>query len=128
MKNYLNLSNLHLRGNDKKRRLKKWKRQRITRGFADYDWWDLDAFLANLICNSLRHYANNTCGWSEAIASSPEEYKERILAVADKFEEMVMWEENHLDSRNYKKDWDNLHSLTKDAFNNLAEVFWTLWD
>lgn len=128
MKNYLNLRDVHLKDKDGKRRMKKWKRQRISRGFCDYDWWDLDAFLANLICNSLRHYANNTIGWSEAIASSPEEYKERILALADAFEEMVMWEENHLNSRNYEEDWARLHDLTKEAFNELGEVFWTLWD
>jgi hypothetical protein len=42
MKNYLNVNNWRLSGKDVKRRRAKWKRQRINRGFCDWDWWDLD--------------------------------------------------------------------------------------
>ena len=78
MNNYLNVNGWHLSGKDAKRRRAKFRRQRITRGFSDWDWWDLDYFLCNLLAKSLRHYATHTIGWSESLASTFEEYQERI--------------------------------------------------
>ena len=47
MKNYLNVNGWRLSGKDAKKRRAKFRRQRITRGFSDWDWWDLDYFLCN---------------------------------------------------------------------------------
>ena len=132
MNNYLNVNGWHLSGKDAKRRRAKFRRQRITRGFSDWDWWDLDYFLCNLLSSALRHYAKNTIGWSDALASSYEEYQERILHLADMFEEMANWEETHEPDPN-DKDWYQrnslqLKALTKKAFAELGEVFWSLWD
>lgn len=132
MNNYLNVNSWHLKGNDAKRRRAKFRKQRITRGFSDWDWWDLDYFLCNLLSSALRHYAKNTIGWSEGLASSYEEYQERILHLADMFKEMATWEETHKPNPN-DKDWyqrNNLQlkALTKKAFAELGEVFWSLWD
>lgn len=89
MKNYLNVGHFRASGKDAKRRKKKWKRQRISRGFSDWDWWDLDYFYLNLFVSSLRHYAKNTIGFSLAIAPTYEEYQARILRLADMFEKMA---------------------------------------
>jgi len=136
MKNYLNVSHFHASGKDAKRRKKKWKRQRISRGFSDWDCWDLDYFLCNLLATSLRHYAMHTIGYSSAVASTFEEYQERILRLADMFEEMANWEETHNPTEEdiengfnwYKEDSAKLDALTKKAFAELGEVFWSLWD
>jgi hypothetical protein len=128
MKNYLNVNNWRLRGKDAKRRRAKWKRQRIRRGFCDWDWWDLDYFYLNLFVNSLRHYAKNTIGYSPSLASSFEEYQARILRLADMFEELANWEETNADRRDFEQEFKEKDELTKKAFAELAEVFWSLWD
>jgi hypothetical protein len=128
MKNYLNVNNWRLRGKDAKRRRAKWKRQRIRRGFCDWDWWDLDYFYLNLFVNSLRHYAKNTIGYSPSLAPSFEEYQARILRLADMFEELANWEETNADRRDFEQEFKEKDELTKKAFAELAEVFWSLWD
>lgn len=128
MKNYLNVNNWRLRGKDAKRRRAKWKRQRIHRGFCDWDWWDLDYFYLNLFVSSLRHYAKNTIGFSPSLASTYEEYQARILRLADMFEELANWEETKADRRDFEQEFKEKDELTKKAFAELAEVFWSLWD
>ena len=128
MKNFLNVNNWRLTGKDAKRRRAKWKRQRISRGFSDWDWWDLDYFYLNLFVSSLRHYAKNTIGYSPSLAPSFEEYQARILRLADMFEELANWEEKNVERRDYEQEAKELDELTKAAFAELAEVFWSLWD
>ena len=128
MKNYLNVNHFRISGKDAKRRRAKWKRQRISRGFSDWDWWDLDYFYLNLFVSSLRHYAKNTIGFSPAIAPTYEEYQARILRLADMFEELANWEENNVGRYDYKQESKELNELTKKAFAEMAEVFWSLWD
>ena len=128
MKNYLNVNNWRLRGKDAKRRRAKWKRQRISRGFSDWDWWDLDYFYLNLFVSSLRHYAKSTIGYSPSIAPSFEEYQQRILRLADMFEELADWEKTNADRRDFEQEFKEKEELTKKAFAELAEVFWSLWD
>ena len=134
MKNYLNVNHWRLSGKDAKRRREKFKRQRVNRGFADWDWWNLDYFYLNLFVSSLRHYAKNTIGFSESLAPTYEEYQARILRLADMFEELADWEENHNPPEDADlKDWylndsKQLSAATKTAFAELVEVFWSLWD
>ena len=128
MKNYLNVNNWRLSGKDAKRRREKFKRQRINRGFADWDWWNLDYFYLNLFVSSLRHYAKNTIGYSPSLAPTYEEYQARILRLADMFEKLANWEEDNVERRDYEQEAKELDELTKAAFAELAEVFWSLWD
>ena len=128
MKNYLNVGHFRASGKDAKRRRAKWKRQRIHRGFCDWDWWDLDTFYLNLFVSSLRHYAKNTIGYSPSLAPTYEEYQARILRLADMFEELADWEETNADRRDFEQEFKEKDELTKKAFAELAEVFWSLWD
>lgn len=128
MKNYLNVGHFCASGKDAKRRRKKWKRQRIHRGFSDWDWWNLSMFYLNLFVSSLRHYAKNTIGYSPSLASSYEEYQQRILRLADMFKKMANWEEANADRRDFEQESKELDDLTKKAFAEMAEVFWSLWD
>lgn len=41
----------------------KWAYQRITRGFSDYDAWDLDSHMTELWCQSLLYLAEHTHGY-----------------------------------------------------------------
>lgn len=128
MKNYLNVGHFRASGKNAKRRKKEWKRQRINRGFCDSDWWDLDYFYLNLFVSSLRHYAKNTIGYSPSLAPSFEEYQQRILRLADMFEELADWEQTNADRRDFEQEFKEKEELTKKAFAELAEVFWSLWD
>ena len=128
MKNYLDVNHWRATGKDAKRRKAKWKRQRISRGFSDWDWWDLDTFYLNLFVSSLRHYAKNTIGFSPSLAPTYEEYQARILKLADMFEELADWEENNAERRDFEQEFKEKEELTKKAFAEMAEVFWSLWD
>ena len=128
MKNYLNVGHFRASGKDAKRRKKKWKRQRINRGFCDWDWWGLYQFYLNLFVSSLRLYAKNTIGHSPAIAPTYEEYQARILRLADMFEELAHWDENNVERRDFEQEFKEKDELTKKAFAEMAEVFWSLWD
>lgn len=128
MKNYLNVGHFRVSGKDAKRRKKKWKRQRIRRGFSDWDWWDLDQFYLNLFVSSLRHYAKNIISFSPAIAPTYEEYQTRILRLADMFEQLADWEEINANRLDFEQKFKEKNELTKKAFAEMAEVFWSLWD
>ena len=38
----------------------KWAYQRITRGFCDFDVWDMDIYLSQLIADEVKHLADTT--------------------------------------------------------------------
>ena len=41
----------------------KWGYQRVTRGYADYDWWNWDMWMTELMAQSLKTMANKTIGY-----------------------------------------------------------------
>ena len=41
----------------------KWAGQRVTRGYADCDIWDMDTWLLNLFHDSLNYFAENHCSY-----------------------------------------------------------------
>lgn len=131
----------------------KWAKQRITRGFADIDWWDLDCFYIDLITDSLNYFAEHTISYDDKY--TPEEYKEKILKLASKFK-YIGTDSDELnpyyeDYSKYLEDKDiftyydayskfeeylaeelNIErekkEVRKDAFAELAEMLPTLWD
>lgn len=38
----------------------KWAYQRVTRGFCDFDTWDLDTYFSMFLADSIKHLADNT--------------------------------------------------------------------
>ena len=76
----------------------------------------------------MRHYAKNTIGFSPSIAPTYEEYQARILRLADMFDELADWEKTNADRRDFEQEFKEKEELTKKAFAELAEVFWSLWD
>lgn len=47
-------------------RMCKWAYQRITRGFSDYDAYDLDSYYLDLFYASLNHLADVSHGWPQS--------------------------------------------------------------
>ena len=41
----------------------KWAYQRITRGYCDFDYWDLDTYLTELLSQSIKTLADETHGY-----------------------------------------------------------------
>ena len=41
----------------------KWAYQRITKGFCDFDYWDLDTYLIRLMADAIKELADNTHGY-----------------------------------------------------------------
>ena len=59
------------------RRCIKWSKQRIVRGFSDYDVYDMYGFMQKLIPNMLRHLKENRIG-SPGFLGQTYTNKERI--------------------------------------------------
>ena len=80
---------------DKCRQLK-WAYQRATRGYSDWDLWDLDSFYVQMFINSLREFAEKTNGYPSGITY--EEWQELIRTIARCFEESQEDLETNLES------------------------------
>lgn len=46
-------------------RMKRWRSQRVRRGFADCDLWNVDSYLLSVIPGMLRLFADGACGYPE---------------------------------------------------------------
>lgn len=76
--------------------MKKWRSQRLRRGFSDYDVWNMDYYLLCIIPGMLRVLAKNSIGYAGYFWSydrremtendSFEAYKAELLRVADEFD------------------------------------------
>lgn len=69
----------------------KYAYQRITKGYCDSDLWSLDMYYAKLISTSLKEFADIT--HSYPYNSTPEEWKEELLKIAECFENSIEPEE-----------------------------------
>lgn len=65
----------------------KWAYQRVTRGFSDWDTWDLDQYFLKLIPAALRHLAKHTHGYpgTERFPTF-ESWQKYLLDMAELFE------------------------------------------
>lgn len=64
----------------------KFAYQRITRGYSDYDVYDLDFYISNLLSEMLNHLADTTngypCGVDEEIENGYEKWQEELRQAA----------------------------------------------
>lgn len=63
----------------------KWAWQRITRGYADCDIWDLDDYFADLISHALWTFSDNATGWPDYRFDTFEEWKDYIREIGNYF-------------------------------------------
>ena len=62
----------------------KWAYQRMTRGFCDFDTWDLDNYLSQLLADSIRHLANTTHGYPGTDEfSTYESWRDYLYKISD---------------------------------------------
>lgn len=56
----------------------KYARDRASKGYCNYDLWDMDIFLVNLIIRSLEEHKEYTCGYPDGKYSSFEDWTNAI--------------------------------------------------
>ena len=102
------------------KKIKRWKRQRITRGFADADTWSLDLYLLKLLPEMIDHLAKTSDHWPDDKFSEFKDWQNYLFNISNKFREA----HNIFCNNNCEK----AQSLVKEAFNDMGEVFFSLWD
>ena len=113
---------------------KKWKRQRIRKGFSDRDLWNMDVWLCNVIPDALDRHAKRKEGDCPTGWGSSEEYILYIKNIAADIRKAyalnnVSIEENHWPAvEQVKINKMESERLMKSAFARLASVIWNLWD
>lgn len=76
----------------------KFAYQRVTKGYCDYDCYDLDSYYTAIITNTLRELAAHH--YSHPFGMEPEEWTEKLNDIASKIENSSeKYEEIHVPSR-----------------------------
>lgn len=110
---------------------KKWKRQRVTRGFADVDTWNLDLHLLTLLPEMIDHLAKNSHGWPQS-EQFPEfkDWQNYLFNISNKMRRAyhLAAEAMPLTCADMKENDETADKLIKEALHDLGEVFFSLWD
>ena len=135
----------------------KYAFQRMKRGYADSDVWDLDYYFLTLFAESLSQFANEINGFPDNTFNTPEDWSRYILKIAqlfyqandmndyyehpisDKVNEYLDYDIEHI-TNNIPEDlteqWINESAENekkrkedfKKAWEMMGEVFFDLWD
>ena len=116
----------------------KWGWQRVTRGFADCDTWNLDMHLLNHMSDTIRYLADHSHGWPQSKEFPEfEDWQKYLREMANHFYRAN--ENNECFPFSFENDEDftleNLEAYEKqfdDEFHAglqmLEKHFWNLWD
>ena len=87
----------------------KYAYQRATKGFCDWDAWDLDVYYSFLFVNSLRYFADHTHGWpGNDEFPQPEDWDKYLRTMADLFEQSI--EGCQTPKNPYEKEFEDMIS------------------
>ena len=109
----------------------KWAWQRTTKGFCDYDCFDLDHYYLVLLPVTLRHLAKYTHGYPDKYTNF-ENWQKQIELMAKKFEaaatidpvmDTAFNDFDGIEERQKERD-----ELIRTGFNLMADDFGHLWD
>ena len=111
----------------------KWSYQRITRGFADVDVFNLDYYLSGIIIGSLNHLADHHFGvpyaFSDTMDDNPDGWTVWLRDTASKFEEADKIEDSDfIEFEQVKANQDKAAGLRKEGLERLSEYWGCLWD
>lgn len=103
---------------------KKFKRQRLRKGIADCDVWNLDAYLIHIIITGLRKLAKNCIGYPGTEPfTTHESWVAYLNDLADRFEK----NEDAIENGPFK-EYEALHAEQVKLFTELGEHIGTMWD
>ena len=110
--------------------------QRLTRGWADCDTWNLDYHLAELLAGTLKHLSEVSHGYpanfsrGQGATSENENFeeclkgwKDKLQSLGENFEEYVVCQ----NSCNFDLG-DECRKSVKESCTKLGEIFSNLWD
>lgn len=107
----------------------RWFIQRGKRGWADCDWWNMDAYLVEIILPMLKHLKENEIGYpGYGKASTPKKWGALLDEMIEGFEIAKKITDDNYDPRTYIVDL----KTDKKLFEKKAKIFITwffhLWD
>ena len=108
---------------------KKWMRQRVTRGFADIDIWNLDYHLLTLLPAMIDQLAKTTHGWPQS-DEFPEfkDWQNYLFAIAKKFRDAEKLHDEGETIAEMQANYEKACQLVKEALCDMGEHFFALWD
>ena len=116
----------------------KYAWQRATKGYSDWDTWDLDQYYSSLIFDSMMQFADEIN--SRTIGKTCDEWAEKIRSIAHKIKasndyEEKYWEEisslgdlelkEYIDK--YLKEEKEANKITAEGYKELGEIIGYLW-
>ena len=126
----------------------KWAWQRATKGYSDWDLWDLDCYYNNLFIMSLREFAEYVRGypisvencdlWREIVNhmadcfENREENTEQIDAILNKMKDTAPESPERQALREeyqeaYRKEAERCVQANDEAFELMKKYIWCLW-
>ena len=136
----------------------KWAYQRATKGYCDFDWWDLDTHLSMLMADTIEALAKNGHGYPGTKEfPTPESWETYLLDIVNrlrfsfgelynKYEDewVASWEDDFLGSINkqtpeQKAIWEKYHTVEceneelkekalNEALDMIRHIWHHLWD
>lgn len=87
----------------------KWARQRVVRGYADCDVWNLDNWFSDVVPGALKHLAEHHSGWPDSLFETPEEWTVWLNKAAAAIKMMSEEEQDKINKYwpPYKDELDN---------------------
>ena len=68
----------------------KWAWQRATKGYCDWDRWDLDQYYLNVLRLSIREFAEKVHGWPDREFETFEDWQNYLYDIANKLDEACL--------------------------------------
>lgn len=114
------------------KRIIKYSWQRITKGYCDYDRYDIDWYLIELIPNILEDFADKTHSYPVGF-NDLECWQNHLRHIADRFKNAKDFYDLSDDIENYSKKeriefYDKSKLCLKTGFGYLENHYWDLWD
>lgn len=104
----------------------KWFFQRGKNGFADVDWFNMNAYLCDIIPKMLRTLAEESHGYPADMTH--EEYQNKLISIADVFDEYVKYDSNYFwDEETKSFDVAKQKELLNEM-KGLFDILPALWD
>lgn len=111
-----------------RKRITKWKQERIEKGYCQYDLWSFDNFLLAMIPAALHEFADTTTSYPgrtvEGISENMEQWRAFIHKIANDFTEGA---EQLEDIGTVGQPEEGMRKIDK-AWTRLGEWLYDLWD
>ena len=105
----------------------KWARQRVVRGYADCDMWNLDSWFAAVLPDMLNQFAEDAHGWPDGTFETFEDWQQWLRDTAAAIKMMREEEQDAINPHwpAYQKELDNWqYTANGYAPGEVAHCYW----